>query len=115
MLKINNVEMPTPKDVVYSRNKLWSENTGRLDNGNFSGDLIGVKRKYDVTFPPLTTAQIAAIITATDAASATVVITNAAGSTDTVTAYFGDLTFKAYSWKNGLQYTIDAAISIIEV
>jgi hypothetical protein len=41
-------------------------------------------------------------------------ITNAEGGTDTVTAYFGDLTVESYSWHHGLQYAINASVSIIE-
>lgn len=61
MLKIGNTDLPTPKGVNYSQNKIWSQNTGRLDNGYFVGELIGVKKKYEVTFPPLSTSQLATV------------------------------------------------------
>lgn len=114
MFKVNNTDLPTPKNIVYSFNKLWSANTGRLDNGYFVGDLIAVKKKYEVTFPPLTTAQLATVRAAVNADFATVQITNAEGSTDTVTAYFGDVNVESYSWHNGINYAINAKVSIIE-
>ena len=114
MFKVNNTDLPAPKNITYSFNKLWSANTGRLDNGYFVGDLIAVKKKYEVTFPPLTTAQLATVRAAVNADFATVQITNAEGSTDTVTAYFGDVNVESYSWHNGINYAINAKVSIIE-
>lgn len=114
MLQIGNTTLPTPKTVIYSQNKLWSANTGRLDSGYFVGDLIGIKKKYEVTFPPLTTAQLSTVRAAINTDFATVTITNAEGGTDTVTAYFGDLTVESYSWHQGIQYAVNAAVSIIE-
>lgn len=114
MLKIGNTDLPTPKSVNYSQNKIWSQNTGRLDNGYFVGDLIAIKKKYEVTFPPLSTSDLATVRAAINADFAIVEITNAEGGTDTVTAYFGDLNVESYSWHNGLQYAMNASVSIIE-
>jgi hypothetical protein len=114
MLKIGTTDLPTPKSVTYSHNKLWSQNTGRLDSGYFVGDLIGIKKKYQVTFPALTPAELATVRAAVNADFATVQITNAEGGTDTVSAYFGDVTVESYSWHNGINYAINAAVSIIE-
>ena len=114
MLKIGNTVLPTPKGVVYSDNKLWSQNTGRLDSGYFVGELVAIKKKYEVTFPPLTTSDLETVKSAINDQFATVQITNAQGGTDTVDAYFGDITVEAYSWHNGIQYAINATVSIIE-
>lgn len=114
MLQIGNTTLPTPKSVVYSSNKLWSQNTGRLDSGYFVGDLIAIKKKYEVTFPALSTSDLATVRAAINTDFATVTITNAEGSTDTVSAYFGDLTVESYSWHNGIRYAINATVSIIE-
>ena len=113
-LKIDNTWLPTPKSVTYSQNKLWSQNTGRLDNGYFVGELVAIKKKYEVTFPPLSTADLAIVRGAINDDFASVQIKNAEGGTDTVTAYFGDLTVESYSWHNGIQYAINATVSIIE-
>jgi len=114
MLKIGNTDLPTPKSVNYSQNKIWSQNTGRLDNGYFVGELIAIKKKYEVTFPPLSTSQLATVRAAVNEEFETVQITNAEGGTDSVTAYFGDLTVESYSWHNGIKYAINATVSIIE-
>lgn len=114
MLKVNNVELPTPQSADYSYNKIWSENTGRLDNGEFVGDLVCIKRKYVVKFPPLTPAQLTLVRNACAVAFAEVVITDVDGGDATLTAYFGDVTATAYSWRNGLDYAMDCQVSIIE-
>jgi hypothetical protein len=114
MLKIGTTDLPTPKSVTYTQNKLWSQNTGRLDSGYFVGDLIAIKKKYQVTFPALTPTELETVRAAVNADFATVQITNAEGGTDTVSAYFGDVTVESYSWRNGINYAINAAVSIIE-
>lgn len=114
MLKIGTTDLPTPKNVTYTQNKLWSQNTGRLDSGYFVGDLIAIKKKYQVIFPALTPTELATVRAAVNADFATVQITNAEGGTDTVSAYFGDVTVESYSWHNGINYAINAAVSIIE-
>ena len=113
-LKIGSTTLPTPKGVIYSQNKIWSNNTGRLDNGYFVGELIAIKKKYEVTFPPLSTTDLATVRAAINTDFASVEITNAEGGTDTVTAYFGDLNVESYSWYNGFQYAMNASVSIIE-
>lgn len=114
MLRINNTDLPTPQSVTYSYNKLWSENTGRLDSGYFVGDLIGIKNKYEVTFPPLTTAEYSKVQNAFNTEFAMVTITNAEGHADVLECYFGDFTVESYSWRDGIKYAINARISIIE-
>ena len=114
MFKIGSTDLRTPKSITYSQNKIWSQNTGSLDNGYFVGDLIAIKKKYEVTFPPLSTSDLATVRAAVNADFATVKITNAEGGTDEVTAYFGDLNVESYSWHNNIKYAINASISIIE-
>lgn len=114
MFKIGSTDLPTPKSITYSQNKIWSQNTGRLDNGYFVGDLIAIKKKYEVTFPPLSTSDLATVRAAVSSDFATVKITNAEGGTDEVSAYFGDLNVESYSWHNNIKYAINASISIIE-
>lgn len=114
MLKIGSTVLPTPKDVDYSYNKLWSENSGRLDSGYFVGDLIAIKRKYVVTFPPLTTSQLTTVRNACASQYATVTITDVDGGDAVLECYFGDVTVRAYSWKNGYKYAMDCKVSMIE-
>lgn len=114
MLKIGNVELPTPKDVDYSYNKLWSENSGRLDSGDFVGELIAIKRKYVVTFPLLSPTELALVRNACAQAFATVTITDVDGGDAVLECYFGDVTVRAYSWNGKFRYAVDCKVSMIE-
>lgn len=114
MLKVNNTVLPTPKNVDYSYNKLWSQNSGRLDSGRFVGELIGIKRKYVVTFPLLNPSELATVRNAFANQYATVVITDVDGGDAELECYFGDVTVRAYSWNNGYKYAIDCKVSMIE-
>lgn len=116
----SEVLMPTPKSAVYGYNKLWSENTGRLDSGHFVGELVATKRTVDFTFPPLSPTQLAKLQSAVNTDFARVVVDDmsVAGTSSTnfyFDAYFGDLTFSAYSWKGDIKYAIDVKFTAIEV
>lgn len=116
MLKVGTTVLPAPQKVGYSENKIWSQNTGRLDNGQFVGDLVAIKRKYELVFPPLTETQLATVRTAFSQQFSEVTITDMAGVTDAVlsSCYFGDVSFEAYSWNNGIKYATNTSVSIIE-
>ena len=117
MLKVNNVVLPTPASVDYEYNKIWSENTGRLDNGQFFGDLICIKRKCVVKFSPLTPTELSTVRTAFAAQYGNIEITDMGGDTDaTFEAYFGDVKVGAYSWnkQKNIKLATNCTVSIIE-
>lgn len=117
MLKVNNTVLPTPADVDYEYNKIWSENTGRLDNGRFVGDLICIKRKCVIKFPPLTPTDLSTVRTAFAAQYGNVEITDMGGDDDaTFEAYFGDVKVGAYSWnkQKNIKFATNCTVSIIE-
>ena len=107
-------ELPTPKNVNYSYNKIWSKNTGRLDSGYFVGDLIAIKRKYEITFPALSTSELTTVRNSCANQYAKILITDVDGGNAELDVYFGDVTVRAYSWKNGIKYAIDCKVSAIE-
>ena len=39
---------------TYSRNKIWSKNTGRNDYGEMVGTIVDIKDKVELQLPPLT-------------------------------------------------------------
>ena len=54
-LWLDNVEMPKIKmnGIVYGYNRIWSENTGRVNSGDMEGTVQALKRKITVKFVPL--------------------------------------------------------------
>lgn len=59
MLKLNNIEMPSPKleGVTFTDEKVWSQNTKRTANTKMVGDIKGIKKTISIEFPPLSPAQ----------------------------------------------------------
>lgn len=120
ILLFNRVLMPEPKlnGFKISKNKIWSKNTGRNDKGNMIGTLIAIKRKLEVEWPILTSAQVKTIdsvVSDRNNPFVTVEYISEAGVTTTMTVYFGDVVYPIYRTKeNGEQIIIGCGISAIE-
>lgn len=118
-LYINGVKMPDPalEGVTISREKIWSENTGRTASGKMAGAIIGIKSKISIKWPVLTPAQAATIegaVSDPDNPFVPVKYTDATGTTVTKTMYFGTPSYTVYSWANGMQYIKNASVDGIE-
>ena len=118
-LTVNGITLPTPKHqgVTISTNKIWSANTGRTTSGKMVGTIVATKAKLQITWPPLTEAQVALIEAAVSDRSTpffTVSYTDMKGNTVSRTMYAGDITYSQYSWSEGLRYVTDVAVSLIE-
>lgn len=118
-LIVNGITLPTPKHqgVTISTNKIWSANTGRTTSGKMVGTIVATKAKLQITWPPLTEAQVSLIEAAVSDKSTpffTVSYTDMKGNTVSRTMYAGDITYSQYSWSEGLRYVTDVAVSLIE-
>lgn len=52
---IEGVRFPVAYNgYTYSRNKIWSKNTGRNDYGEMVGTIVTIKDKVELQLPPLT-------------------------------------------------------------
>ena len=62
-LYINSKQMPTPaaEGVTITREKIWSEDTGRTADGGMTGTIIAIKTKMSIRWALLTPAQVATI------------------------------------------------------
>ncbi len=45
---------PAFRGVTESIEKIWSSNTGRVSTGKMTGDLVAIKKKLVIKYPPLT-------------------------------------------------------------
>lgn len=94
VLIMDGITMPTPKynGFKISKNKIWSKNTGRNDYGDMVGNIIKIKRKVEITFPPLTPAQTALLDSVVSSTTSyhTLSYTDEAGNITTMTVYFND-------------------------
>lgn len=92
------ITLPDPKALTPERNKLWSSNTGRLDSGYFTGDLIGIKRKLNITWGPMKASDAQKIIEATSEQYVTITYTAENGSESSGEFYWGDLSGDVYNY-----------------
>lgn len=44
---------PALNGVTETPEKIWSQNTGRATNGEATGDIVAIKRKLQVSYPPM--------------------------------------------------------------
>lgn len=118
-LYIDNVQMPTPalEGVTLTRNKIWSENTGRLEqSGTMAGTITAMKWKVEIKWPPLSMAQVAVIDAAVSSQTPfhTLKFVDMAGTVREISVYFGDISYKQYSYSEGYQLIQDVSVSAIE-
>lgn len=63
-LKVNGQVLPPLAELKISDNKIWSSNSGRSSDGKMTGTIVGIKRKFECQFIPLTPSQLATVRTA---------------------------------------------------
>lgn len=117
-LYVDGVQLPTPKvgGLTITPNKLWSANTGRLENsGDMVGTIVAIKPKVSIQWPDLTMEQVRIIETAVSSLTAFHMMkyTDMTGQTQEMLVYFGDPTYRVYSYSEGLQLIKDAAVDCI--
>lgn len=118
-LTVDGTQLPTPalQGVTITENKLWSANTGRLEQtGTMAGTIVAVKRKVEIKWPPLSMDQAAVIkgIVTSTTAFHTLSMTDHTGTAITMTVYFGDISYKINSYSAGFQRIEDVSVSAIE-
>ena len=113
-MKIDNIDVATPKKLTIDRNKLWSSNAGRLDSGYFVGDLIAIKTKLNVQWPPLTQQEASQLLTLLDRQYVSITYKSETGINVTKDFYFGDVSTGIYSWADGQQLVSGISCNAIE-
>lgn len=116
---INGMEFPIAYNgYKYSRNKLWSSNSGRTNTGKSVGTIIAIKDKVEVTLVPLTPAKakiIDDIVSDIDNPFREVKVLYVDGTQKTMSAYFGDISYQWLSQAIGENGLITGVkVSIIE-
>ena len=70
--KINGTTVAEPArgGVTITEEPVWAPNTGRSQTGKMAGDIVGWKRTFEVTWPPLSWADTDTILHAIESANA---------------------------------------------
>lgn len=100
---------PAHKGVTESSEKIWSSNTGRVASGKMTGDIVAIKKKLVVQWPPLTENQKNALDTAVSDAFFPVTYKGR-----TYTMYGGSPTYQLYSMAKGLPRYYGVSVELIE-
>ena len=117
-LTVDGVALPAPAadGVTISKEKLWSQDTGRSASGLLNGTIVAQKVTLSVKWPPLTPQEVKTIddIASSGDAFHQVKYTDIAGNTFTREMYFGSPSGTWSSWAKGAQYVTDYAVDMIE-
>lgn len=116
-LKFDNADMPTPAEVSFTNNKLWSENTGRGANCLLVGDMIGVKKTISLKWFGLTGGEVRQIndfISSQDKPFFTVTLLDETFAEKTYTVYAGDPTYEVWGWNEKRRLIKGIAVNLIE-
>lgn len=117
-ITVDGVELPAPAadGVTISKEKLWSQATGRSASGKLNGTIVAQKVTLKVKWPPLTPQEVKIIddIAASGDNFHTVKYTDISGETYTKEMYFGSPSGTWGSWAEGAQTVTDYAVDLIE-
>lgn len=100
--------------LTITPEKIWSNNTGRVADGEMRGDIIAIKQKLEVTLNPMSDE---------DAASFDAIISQTffdatfrsprTGKTETHKVYAGSPAYPVYSYVDGFPRYVGVKISLI--
>lgn len=116
-LVIDGVDMPEPKHngLRFSKEKIWSKNTGRGSTGDMNGDVIARKWTIEVEWPPLNEEKIGIVDTAIDPTYVMVkAIRPGTGKTMELKMYAGTPTYPVYSYAEGYPRYVGVGVILIE-
>lgn len=116
MLEFDGEIMPEPKSLEVSREKIWSSNTGRVDSGKMTGDVVAIKTTLKITWAVLSSAQTQKIDKHLSKAffSCTYLDPSAGNTEKTKTFYSGAPTYPVYSYVNGYPDYVGVGVDLIE-
>lgn len=116
-LKFNGEVMPTPAEITFTNNKIWSENTGRSATCLLVGDLKTIKKTISIVWTHLNGEQIAQVnryISNVYSPFFSVTVIDETFQESTYTVYAGDPTYEILSWDSPLQFTKNVSVNLIE-
>lgn len=118
-LYVDGVQLPTPAldGLTITTNKIWSANTGRLENtGEMAGTIVAIKRKIEIKWPELSMEKVKIIEGAVSSTTPfhELQYTDMTGTAHTITVYFGDPTYTIYAYSPGVQRVREVTVSAIE-
>lgn len=113
-------ELPSPVSIKNSREKIWSENTGRAQSGTNAakmiGDVIAKKKTFEIKWGILTATQVESIISHLDNKAFVyfaMATSSSAAQSAASTYYSSNLTYEVIQSGPNVFYK-DATVTMIE-
>ena len=112
--------MPNPSfnAISCSDEKVWSSNTGRSKSAYMNGSIVQVKKTRQLSFPPLTRAELDKLNGVINNASKpwhSIKLEDTSGNTVfSFNCYFGTPSWTAYSGARNCRYFINYTVDAIE-
>lgn len=117
-LTVSGVSFPPSSEINYSKNKIWSKNTGRTSTGKMVGSIKAIKKKLEITYNYLTQAQVQkidAVVSSTTAFHKVKFYDVTSDKEEEFNGYFGDATYPIYGYGyDGNPVVTGYKVSIIE-
>ena len=114
------VELPSPVSLKNTRNKIWSENTGRAQSGTnkakMIGDVLARKKSFEIKWGILTATEVESIISHLDNKSFVyfaAATSPSAAQSSAKTYYSSDISYEIIQSGPNVFYK-DATVSMIE-
>lgn len=95
---INGIAVKTPKELVVSSQTIDADSSGRTASGKMVRDIIAIKAKLAVKWPPMSDSEMAQIQRIITQSFFTVTYPDLDGDWQTKTFYAGDRSSPAYSF-----------------
>ncbi|MFR7590211.1 MAG: DUF6711 family protein [Longibaculum sp.] len=115
VIQIDGVDIRDPTTISISRNKMWSQGSGRTKSGNFTGDISNVKWRLDLTWSPLSKCDAKNLFDALDPAFINVRFLNPkTNSYQTIKCYGGDMTLPVYNYNVEEAVYESLTVSLVE-
>lgn len=118
---MEDMPCPTPGGWKITREKVWSEGTGRTSSAKFQGKLVAKKVTLDMAFPvDLSPAKIKKITKYADPDDLAnhkycyIQFTNEKSETETKQFYFGNPSFDGYAFFNGKMIFNSISVRAVE-
>lgn len=112
--KIDGKNMPIPSTINLLSEIIWSKNSGRTSDTTFTGDIVGYKKKLQLSWGILTREELKILQRALKPAFFTVYFLNdETNGFETITCYRGELSASVYCYCFDHTYK-DISVNLIE-
>lgn len=116
MFEINGISFPVKQGgITFTKEKIWSKNTGRTTDGTTVGDIVAIKTKMQVKFCILNGAQVAQLDGELSKPFVSVHYKDPRTNAEVSKMFYaGTPSYPVYSYATGLPEYVGVGVNLIE-